>query len=194
MLERSGASKVWCIQSRRLEILSLDFYNISFVLIRSQHCFNFNDCGVRTCCLHEVLGCRDRDRFSLFATLALARHFQREKSASFKDPTIPNRFTFQQSFFLTFPRHLLNGNCSPKLPHATPSFIHQLQLLPDSTQLSLLPVLQLFQQPHVIFLEFHKFLLKLLMPWIEHEDLEAERRRGDDEVCQREAARDQHRG
>jgi hypothetical protein len=39
-----------------------------------------------------------------------------------------------------------------------------------------------------------ELLIQFVMPWIQNEYLKAERRGADDEVCEREAARDQHGG
>ena len=44
----------------------------------------------------------------------------------------------------------------------------------------------------MLLFQLDEFLLKLLVPWIQDEDLETERRGADDEVCQAEATGDEH--
>lgn len=74
-----------------------------------------------------------------------------------------------------------------RLPESSslPPLICQLQLFPYAPQLTPVILMHFLQQRRMLLLQLDKFLFKLLVPWVENEDLETERRRSNDKVCQR---------
>lgn len=86
----------------------------------------------------------------------------------------------------TVGRPLVPARYHSRLPKLSrlPLFIRQLQLLPYSSQLASVMLMNLRQQPRVFLLQFDKLLFKLLVPGIEHKDLETEGGRADEKVGQ----------